>query len=166
MTREDLADMIPDGGVAIELGVAKGDYSVALLERNPGIRILYSIDRWSDHHDDAEYRSAFRRLSAFGERSMVLRLTFEQAVHEFSDGVFDFIYVDGYAHTGQEGGRTLDDWWPKLKVGGIFAGHDYSARWPLTVKAVDAFVRERGLNLNVTDEVERGKIYRSWWVRK
>jgi len=41
---------------------------------------------------------------------------------------------------GNEGGATLDDWWPKVRAGGNFAGHDYSAAWPPNVEAVDAFL--------------------------
>jgi hypothetical protein len=78
------------------------------------------------------------------------------------------IYIDGYAHTGQEGGQTLRDWWPKLAPGGVFAGHDYDlAAYPQTVCAVNDFILEmdrRGirLHLQVIDE----KPHPSWWIVK
>ena len=37
------------------------------------------------------------------------------------------------------GGELLLEWWPKVKVGGIFAGHDYSPAWPKTIEEVDKF---------------------------
>ena len=74
-----------------------------------------------------------------------------------------YIYIDGYAHTGQFGGRTLSDWWPKLKAGGIFAGHDYHPEWPRTVAEVNLFARSRGLPVNVTSCALE---YPSWWVMK
>lgn len=100
-------------------------------------------------------------LSAFGKRSMIVRDEFAIAVSRFPDGYFSLVYIDGYAHTGQQGGKTLADWWPKVASGGIFAGHDYSPRYPLTVAAVKAFAARHHLAINVTDDDPA-----SWWTRK
>ena len=148
-TREELAGVFC--GCGAELGVAAGSYSACIL-RNPAVTRLYSVDRWSDHHDAAEMRRACESLSAFGDRSVVLRSTFADAAAQFADGSLDFVYVDGYAHTGQDGGRTLRDWWPKLRVGGIFAGHDYCETYRPTMEAVDKFCQEHELPLHVTSE--------------
>lgn len=161
-TRAGLAALIPSGGIAVELGVAAADFSVALLEANPSFARLYSVDRWADHHDAAEAEVAARRLAPFGRRSSILHSSFADAALRFAPGYFDFIYIDGYAHTGQEAGATLRDWWPLLRPGGIFAGHDYDPAWPLTVAAVDAHVATHGLALNLTTEVENP----SWWLIK
>ena len=124
---------------------------------------LYSIDRWTEpHHDIQEYQRAMNRLEAFGVRSRVMRASFAEALGLFVDGCLDFVYVDGYAHTGQEDGQTLRDWWPKVKPGGVLAGHDYHPRFQPTMDAVDAFVREHGLELHLTTEEELP----SWWVVK
>jgi len=74
----------------------------------------------------------------------------------------DFVYVDGYAHTGQEGGRTLDQWWAKVRPGGIMAGHDYHEQWPLTVQAVNQFAARIGLAVHLTHEDE----FPSWYFFK
>jgi len=98
-----------------------------------------------------------------------LRMDFADALELFPDGYFQFIYVDAYAHAGQQAGRLLSDWWPKLKSGGIFAGHDYDSRWPKTVAAVDAFTTQEGCPLNrlpgvSTANPEDG--FGSWWTSK
>jgi len=127
------------------------------------VQKLYSIDRWTEkHHSIYEYQLALLRLQKFGARSLVLRATFEEALVLFEDGGLDFVYVDGYAHTGQEGGKTLEDWWPKIKPGGVLAGHDYDALFQPTIDAVDAFVARHGLELHLTEEEN----LRSWWVVK
>ena len=96
--------------------------------------------RWTDHHDPKEYIEASRMLVQFGRgRCVPLRMTFREALPLFKDGSLDFCYVDGYAAGGQENGQTLEDWWPKLRPGGIFGGHDYDSKWPATQKAVHAF---------------------------
>ncbi len=150
-------------GNGVELGVAGGNFSVAILQ-NTGVRQLWSIDKWNDHHGIGEYFIARHKLQPFGSSSQVLRATFEEVVGFFEPDVFDFIYVDGYAHTGQNGGQTLRQWWPKVKPGGVFAGHDYCAKYQPTVDVVDAFVREHGLALQVTEESV--KEHPSWWVVK
>ncbi len=91
-------------------------------------------------------------------------MSFAEALPHFADGSLDFIYIDGYAHTGQESGGTLRDWWPKLRAGGVFAGHDYCARYQPTCDAVDAFVAANGLTLHVTET--GGDSFPSWWVIK
>lgn len=155
-------------GEGVELGVAEGDFSAQIL-RNEGCRRLWGIDSWSDHHGLAEYRAAAERLAAAGKgRCVVLRMTFEEALPLLGDASLDFVYVDGYAHTGQEAGRTIEQWWRKVKPGGVLAGHDYHPRWPRTVSAVDAFAERYSLSLNLTLPAGEAGADRfpSWWVEQ
>ncbi len=155
-------DLLPPDSLVIELGVAAGAFAEAMLRRNSSIRYV-GIDRWSDHHDEAEMEHAIsstRNLATIAPHFM--RCTFANGWQGFQRQA-DMIYIDGYAHTGQERGGTLRDWWPILKPGGIFAGHDYDAReYPQTVAAVDEFVREHRLEMHLTGENRLP----SWWVRK
>jgi len=170
LTRADLATLVPEGGIAIEVGVAKGLFSLALLERGPQIGHLYSVDRWSDHHNVAEYFKACQILRTQSERSTVLRASFEEALPLFAAASIDFIYIDAYAHTGQENGRILYQWWPKLKEGGIFAGHDYDPAWPATIQAVDAFAEAHQIGIAIipgdAQADRKTERYASWWCRK
>lgn len=154
-------------GIGIELGVAAAEYSDQILKAS-NLRVLFSVDRWSDHHNDEECEFASRVLSKYGTRSSILRMTFDEAVSIFADRLFDFIYIDGYAHCGQDGIETLNAWWPKLKPGGIFAGHDYDPEWPKTMQVVDQFVAEKRLHLYTTAEDPRlvKHAYASWYTQK
>jgi predicted O-methyltransferase YrrM len=148
-------------GYGVELGVASGHFSQIILKTSK-LKMLFSIDRWNDHHTYDEYLRAANYLSQFKERSVILKLPFEEAVHLFKDETFDFIYIDGYAHTGQDDGRTLKEWWPKVKKGGIFGGHDYSKKsWPKTVEQVDRFAKDNNLKLEFTEEN-----FASWYCIK
>ena len=160
-TRKQLAKLAE--GICCELGVCKGEYSEAILQGS-NCELLYSIDRWAGDrgHNNKQYMQAMSRLHPYGGRNMVLRMSFEEACERFPNGFFDFIYIDGYAHTGQDGGKTLEQWWPLLKSGGIFAGHDYCPKWAATMKAVDSFVSHRGLKLYTTQKDR----YPSWFVFK
>ena len=161
--RNDLGFFVPNQGVMIELGVARGNFSSDILRLHGQIGRLYAIDKWDDdRHPESEMHAAKKALT--DKRAVIVHQTFQAALESppFADNLFDLIYVDGYAHTGQENGTTLDQWWPKVKPGGIFAGHDYDEAWPLTVKAVDTFAKINKLCVNVINE----EPYSSWWIKK
>jgi hypothetical protein len=159
MNRKRLASLFT--GITVELGVAQGTFSKMIL-KNGSSSIHYAIDKWNDHHNEEEYLKARRELMAEGPCA-VLRNTFDEALAMFDDQSIDCIYIDGYAGSGQEGGKTLENWWPKLRVGGLFAGHDYHADWPKTVHVVDQFAAKHNFKFDVTTE-EAG--FPSWYGRK
>ena len=147
----------------VELGVAKGDFSVCLLKKSK-LQMLYSIDCWRDRgHNLRQYFHAVSELDRFGERSVTVRMSFEEAAEHWPFGLVDFIYVDGYAHDGQECGMTFEQWWPLLNNGGILAGHDYHDDWPLTKRFVQFFAFQHGYDeINVVDKDK----YSSWYIIK
>jgi len=56
---------------------------------------------------------------------VVFRKGFSKDVSEtFSDDSLDFVYIDA-AHSEKSCFEDLCLWWPKVKVGGVFSGHDY-----------------------------------------
>ncbi len=158
--RNDFVKLI-DGGVGVELGVARGHFSEYLL-RHSNLDLLISVDAWGGSlgHNDHESEVAAKKLSQFGFRSVILRMTFVRAAELIADGSCDFVYVDGYARKGPA--KTLVAWWPKVKEGGIFAGHDYHEKWIATKQQVDKFMSDVGRQFKVT-QADR---YPSWWLRK
>lgn len=157
-----LVDALPHGARVIELGVAKGAFACAMLRRRPDLNYL-GIDRWAGDrgHDDQEYQMARREIELHG--GQVERASFEDAVRRQFANSADLVYVDGYAHTGQQNGKILDDWWSIVKTGGLFAGHDYDLKvWPHTYKAVRYFAGDRGLTVEDIPDLP----YASWKIRK
>lgn len=153
--------------VGIELGVAGGSFSRRMVDSGQFAKV-FGVDTYDDyyHHID-EYREAIAATGLLSNYSL-LRMTFEEARPLFHDEFFDFIYVDGFAHTGQEGGRTLRDWFPALKVGGVMAGDDYDEQWPLVQWAVNDFATTVGVELRVTELTEDTSYNRhpSWFFVK
>ena len=153
--------------IGIELGVAAGSFSERMMSSGL-FRKVFGVDTYDDyyHHID-EYRQAIERVGLENNYSL-LRMTFEQARELFPDNSLDFIYVDGFAHTGQEGGQTLADWFSALKVGGVMAGDDYHEDWPLVVWAVNDFADALGVQLWRTDITESHSYnrYPSWFFVK
>jgi hypothetical protein len=138
--------------IGIELGVAAGHFSQRMVQSGK-FRKFYGVDLYEDHHDTHEYKSAIK-LVGLDSNYTLLRMSFDEAIELFDDNYFDFIYFDGYAHTGEEGGKTFADWYKKLKVGGMFAGDDYHDDWPLVKWAVNDMATKIGCEINVTGKNE------------
>lgn len=154
--------------VGIELGVAAGGFSRRMLESEK-FRRLYGVDMYAGgKHDTNEYLNALRHVGFSNPTYSLLRMDFESALSIFDDNYFDFIYIDGFAHTGEEGGKTILDWARKLKLGGIIGGDDYHADWPLVTWAVNDFAKRMGTAVYVTSERETANYsrYPTWFLRK
>lgn len=166
LSRSQLPDLVKGRTACplmIELGVAKGQFSFELLRNYPNLTAIL-IDKWNDHHDLKEYTFVTREAQKYGNRVQVWRGEFREFSRIIPDGCADLIYVDGYAHTGQEDGQTIKEWYQKVQRGGIFSGHDYHSRWQPTISAVDRFLKQNGLTdeARITSQDE----YPSWYVRK
>jgi hypothetical protein len=166
--REGVLDALRGkGNVGIELGVAAGSFSARMMHSGKFAKV-FGVDTYDDyyHHID-EYREALTVVGLDHNYSL-LRMSFEEARKLFPEGFFDFIYVDGFAHTGQEGGQTLADWFGTLKVGGVMAGDDYHDDWPLVQWAVNDFADTLGVKLKRTERVEDHSYnrYPSWFFVK
>jgi hypothetical protein len=127
-------------GWAVEVGTHRGDFAFILLSDWPGK--LYCVDPWAvplgyeaqavilqealhgakKREEDMDF--CRRKLSGYGERvELVQRLSVE-AADGFVNESLDFVYLDG-DHRPKEVAADIAAWWPKLKKGGILAGHDF-----------------------------------------
>jgi hypothetical protein len=179
--RNDLGSLLNQHGltgIGCEIGVAYGGFSETILQQWDG-ELLFCVDPWrtfskeeycdptGDHNMDRMFVSATKRLSRFQGKACLLRKTSDDASRMFADSSMDFVYVDGNHHQPQIG-RDLANWWPKVKPGGIFCGHDFydldSADYRCEVKsAVESFASENALKVLVT---EADPCDRSWWIHK
>jgi len=170
ISREDIVRLAGNNPVGIELGVAEGYFSNRVLASIPVYR-WYCVDAWAGDrgHNDAQYEKTKELLSKY-KNVDILRMRFDEALGLFEDNFFDFIYIDGYAHTGQEDGKTLEDWWPKLKTGGIYSGDDYSPhKWPKNVDSINNFAKSVDKRVVVYEFENKNNPwsrYPSWYIRK
>lgn len=166
--RKEIVNLLKehDCKIGIELGVSAGHYSNFLL-KNYNFDIFYSVDSWNSRkHLVDQYFEAYKRLKNYNN-NYIIRAEFDEVLLLFEDNYFDFIYIDGYAHLGSD--PELDNWFPKLKTGGIYAGHDYSDTFPRNITSVNNFVKKNNLKLNVTnipDNADGPDRYPSWWLIK
>jgi predicted O-methyltransferase YrrM len=131
-------------GRGAEIGVMKGNFSAAILREWPG-RELLSVDPWEEVPENADH--ARRNLAEFGERSRIMPMTSEAAARLVPDGGLDFAYIDAL-HDYESVKRDIEAWFPKIRPGGILAGHDYPE--PGVRAAVDEFFGARGLTVHAT----------------
>lgn len=117
--------------VGVEIGVEEGMFSEALLKRVDGIT-LHGVDPWlayegyREHVDqnklDGFYQTTLERLKKYNFRP--IRSFSHHAADLFPDESLDFVYIDGN-HEFFFVVQDLHCWVPKVKKGGIVAGHDY-----------------------------------------
>lgn len=82
----------------------------------------------------------------------------------FRDESVDFVYIDG-EHTYEAVAQDIEDWWPKVKVGGILAGHDYHPSCPGSIQAVDEFAAKLKIEFKTTGTaIEKGDADSPSWL--
>jgi len=162
---EDIASLFRVDGTGVELGVGTGELSERILTR-ADIGHLYSIAPWCGEYGQGveQYREAIVRLNPHRARNTILRMHGNDALSLFGDGALDFLYVNGFAHDGERAGQLLRTWFAKLRSGGIVAGDDCAAQWPLVVTAVNDFAAAYGLEIHMAFcEDEPGRTGQPAW---
>lgn len=120
-----------------EIGVYKGKMMRRVMRSGmvPGVKEWYGIDSWESNEYwypgcgdqrawDGVYLSVCKYMPWF-PALRVIRSKSVAAASLFQDGYFDMVYLDG-DHT--TAGVLADGraWLPKVRKGGLIAGHDYA----------------------------------------
>lgn len=133
-TRIDLAWLLGllEFKIGAELGVERGKYSEVLCEGVPGLHLI-CVDSWAssqgyrEHVSESDldrfYEETQARLSRFDVE--IVRKWGVAAAREIPDASLDFVYIDAnheYSHVRND----IYYWAPKVRTGGIVAGHDFN----------------------------------------
>jgi hypothetical protein len=172
--RTEMLRLMPQNSIAAEIGVFKGDFSSQILSiTKPAL--LHLVDFWPDEmiQSAGEYISGQdackfvrnRFLSEIELKKVVLhRGLSAQVAQTFPDEYFDWIYIDA-GHSYQEVKSDLHCWYPKVKAGGLVAGHDYIEKtWYGIVPAVNEFLKQMPLVFIALTAESHGS--RSWILKK
>jgi hypothetical protein len=155
----DVLDLLKDipNPVGIEIGVDEGPTSWWFLKNREDLR-LYGVDPYLEYNDwypggfisqdsnNTKFQKMKERLKPFGDRWKHYRLTSDDALPLFEDNSYDFIFIDGL-HEYDQVLKDCRNYWPKIKKGGVFSGHDYKVIAGVG-KAVDEFAAEIGATVN------------------
>ena len=136
--------------VGLEIGVASGWTMNHFLQNLPNLQ-LTGIDPYIGYMDgnikiaqemlDAQYLAAQDNISDFAPRGKILRGYSQDFVNSFEDKSLDYIFIDG-DHSYEGALSDCELFFPKIKNGGIFAGHDWS--FDGVQKAVNEFKDKNG----------------------
>ena len=192
-------DNIVGEGIGVEVGVYRGDLSKEIMRLWKGGK-MFLVDIWrrvgqeyTDACNDDELlgymMDVCEAIKGNEDRANIIRATSETASTLFQDNSLDFVYIDAN-HSYDHIKKDLELWYPKVKKGGVFAGHDYiNIDWMGDGNflpngkdkhlynivdgkmyysgifginpAVDEFCEKYGYELDVTTE-----IWGTWWIIK
>lgn len=138
-SRYDIGSVLNDmglTGVGAEIGVAFGENAEFILDKS-NLSLLWLVDPWdyvlgenpkgfADAIKDWQgcYDYCAAKMARFGTRAVMLRMSSQNASKAIRDESLDFCYIDAN-HMAPHIQNDLECWFPKVKVGGIFGGHDY-----------------------------------------
>lgn len=96
-----------------------------------------NMGRFADAHGGFEqtFRWALQQCKV-SHLVDVIKCDQVEASLRFNDNTVDFIFLDT-DHSEASTRAAIIAWLPKLKSGGVFAGHDYNKRWPGVIAAVN-----------------------------
>lgn len=161
--------------VGVEIGTLDGWHALELMEFLH-IKKLYLIDPYAEYKDYAEsvgnprktQRALNKRmmvakkvLEKYGNKVQFIRKFSEDAAELIKNNSLDFVYMDGN-HQYEFVKKDVELYYPKVKKGGFFGGHDYTNS-SLTVlenfgvfRAVNEFIKKEPIYFHELD----------WWVIK
>lgn len=127
-----LIELLPEKSVVAELGSFSGESAIQFLGSQK-ISVLVCVDLWAGGYDPGDLASgadmeaaeaSFHVLVNDDPRVRVLRKDTQAAAQDIEDGMLDLVYLDAN-HKYEAVVTDLWAWIPKIKAGGLIAGHDY-----------------------------------------
>ena len=131
----------------IEIGSYMGE-STMMFASTGLFSTIYSIDPLEGYEEFNEMhnyswefvRDEFTKNTKYFDSIVHLQDFSYNVIDKFENDSIDFIYIDG-SHGVEDVKRDLNLYLPKLKSGGILAGHDYNENaWPDLIKVVNEIV--------------------------
>ena len=80
---------------------------------------------------NAIYTRFMENVAPVASAIVPMRMTTTQAASNFADGSVDFVFIDA-DHSYEAVKQDIQTWLPKVRHGGVLAGHDYG--WAGTVQ--------------------------------
>ncbi len=146
---------LPYPAIGIEVGVNRGINSWYMLNECPNISSLIGVDHYQSYIDwdrpitkleqELNYRVLLKNIPLMGDRFNLIREDSQTAASLLDDDAYDFVFIDG-GHSMKQVLADLDSWYPKVRTGGIIAGHDsnlFSVNF-----AVSSWYKSKGWDLS------------------
>jgi len=153
--------------IGIEIGVERGGSAFNLLE-NSDVKILYLIEPYlpytdlegehvcDEHCQKNNKKICLDTLKNFTNFQLIEKSS-DEAFNFFEDESLDYIFIDGL-HTYEQCYKDMENYYPKLKKGGLFYGHDFTYVSKVR-EAVENFSKK------VNKEIENCKNDVWYWIK-
>lgn len=147
MNFEDVYDAAVEraepGSMLVEVGVAHGRSLAYLVGKamaaEKGLHV-FGVDQWVGDEDYERFLSGMRQHAPRELAWMGLSVVRGKSVDEarrFLDASIAFVFLDA-DHSYEAVKADIAAWRPKVKPGGVLAGHDFSTTdWPGVVRGVE-----------------------------
>lgn len=152
-----LADLAQRFGLTkfAEVGVKAGKNTCAILKLVPGSTVI-AVDPWANWSLEQPMEAELqfdKRMQYFQGRITKLKMTGVEAAKSIEDGSLDCVFIDD-DHKYETTLANIVAWIPKVREGGVMAGHDIGSKFP----GVDRAVREYFEHFNPEQD-------HVWWVK-
>ena len=147
--------------IGVEIGTALADLPKTLLLAFPNL-FIYTVDPYL-HDPTSEFEAhlppeeqlwrknhATEVMSHFTGKGQLIVATSDDAASLIPDNL-DFVWIDG-DHRAEQIYKDIINYYPKVKSGGIFGGHDYHRVIPVFRDIIDGLIY-------LGDDW-------TWWIRK
>lgn len=158
-----LLDQVPINGTFVELGCWKGKSTCFLLEevQKDGLRReIYIVDNFAGSTNTAQEKVVYKDVNSselYHEfrnniKSMqhlisdIINMDSADAAVGFRNQSVDVIFIDA-GHSYENVKADIQAWLPKMKKGGIMAGHDYNDSWSGVIKAVNELLGKDNITI-------------------
>ncbi|MBP9777787.1 MAG: class I SAM-dependent methyltransferase [Rickettsiaceae bacterium] len=144
--RDNFIKALPKNAITAEIGVSACENAIRIINKSQP-KELHLIDVWQDFttkggdykvRSQSAWEQCYRRAKSLEETPgvKVHRLFSVDAAKLFPNHYFDWVYIDA-GHSYESCISDLECWYPKVKVGGFLAGHDYSNDPSILDKGID-----------------------------
>ena len=141
------AKEMPDKGTYLEIGGAFGGSVICayLATQVSGTEINFiTIDPFFQYGPNENWtKEAFIQNTGFIPHLTLISSISDEAKDKIPDSSVDLLFVDG-SHGYEQVKRDLENYWPKVKTGGVLLGHDYNTMHSgVTQAANEVFGKEK-----------------------
>jgi hypothetical protein len=167
---QHVAEIFNSGSVFVEIGSFEGRSAVCLAEsifRLDKQITLHCVDTFTGNPEQDEYDyltnnpdclyNKFNENTAFYQKRNIIvphRGYSNTVCDEFEDNSIDFVFIDA-RHEYEFVMEDIKCWYPKLRSGGIMAGHDYRNNFvnissDVLAQAIEAFCKLKNIKYSLS----------------
>jgi len=145
--------------IGAEVGVRRGKNAIDMLKKL-SIKKLYLIDTWTTS-PKASKEITLKTLKEFKDKFVILTGYSSEMCEYIKDDELDFVYIDGnHRYKGVK--SDIENYYPKVKNGGLICGHDYVKKHIKLIEAVNDYFGEE----NIKSGTCLDSIAMDWWIWK